>query len=74
MPKGDEARLRDYPDGVPAGVPQSYVDVFIMEEAIGGDVEDPLSPVKTGQVGEICFGGGDRLGFGAGLLAASRPD
>lgn len=61
--KGDEARLRDYPDGVPAGVPQSYVDVFIMEETTGGDLEDPLSPVKTGQVGEICFGGGGPAGF-----------
>lgn len=61
--KGDEARLLEHPEGVPAGVPQCYVDVFIMEESAGGDGTDPLSPVATGQVGEICFGGGGPAGF-----------
>ncbi len=63
--KGDEARLRDYPEGVPAGVPQSYVDVYIMrlvdDNAAG--LADPLVPVATGQIGEICFGGAGPAGF-----------
>ena len=59
--KGDEARLRDYPEGVPAGVPQSYVDVYVMR--LVDDTADQLVPVATGEVGEICFGGGGQAGF-----------
>ena len=60
---GDERKLAAFPEGVPAGVPQSYVDVYIMaltEEKEG----DPLTSLPTGQVGEIVFGGG-----GEGFLA-----
>lgn len=61
--KGDEEALRAYPTGVPAGIPQAYVDVWIMEES-SDDLLNPLKPVPTGKVGEICFGGG-----GQGFLA-----
>ena len=40
--KGEEHRLREYQEGVPAGVPQSYVDVFIMQSV--DDANDPLAP------------------------------
>lgn len=59
--------LRSYPgEGVPAGVPQAYVDVWVMASA-REDLEDPLQPVATGIVGEICFGGG-----GEGFLARGK--
>ena len=72
---GQAGRLRAYPEGVPAGVPQAYVDVFVMAESDGkaeGNAgcngteasDEPLCPVPTGEVGEICFGGG-----GQGFLA-----
>jgi non-ribosomal peptide synthetase component F len=54
---------RDFPGGVPAGVPQSYVDVWVMRPSQDDDdLGDALEPVPTGDVGEICFGGGG-LGF-----------
>ena len=61
--KGDEQRLAAYPKGVPAGLPQSHVDVFIMRHDNDADPRDVLIPVPTGEIGEICFGGGGDAGF-----------
>mgnify|MGYP002630715235 CR=1 FL=1 len=57
---GEKERLAAFPEGVPAGLPQSYVDVWVMKAS----EEGLLSPVQCGEVGEICFGGG-----GEGFLA-----
>jgi acyl-coenzyme A synthetase/AMP-(fatty) acid ligase len=40
--KGEEHRLAAYPEGVPAGVPQSYVDAYIMATAD----DDPADPLR----------------------------
>ena len=94
---GEADRLLGHPEGVPAGVPQCYVDVWIMRSSGdtgsrgdggvvdtdrppgggmvacgggGGDhrpadpEKDGLTPVPTGEFGEICFGGG-----GEGFMA-----
>lgn len=55
---GHAKELLAYPDGVPAGIPQPYVDVWVMAET--GDPKHPLRPVPTGEVGEIVFGGGGK--------------
>lgn len=59
---GEEDTLIPYGDSCPAGVPQPYVDVWVMVPT--GDPEKPLEPVPTGEMGEIVFGGG-----GEGMLA-----
>jgi len=61
--RGDEELLANYPESVPAGLPHSYVDVFIMSDGANAGA-DGLRPVQTGEVGEICFGGGE-----AGFIA-----
>ena len=59
---GQADKLSAWPEGVPAGVPQAFVDAFVM---VGGDAPNqPLRPAPTGEMGEICFGGG-----GEGFMA-----
>ena len=60
----DADELRAYPEGVPAGVPQAYVDAFVMLATGDDDGDDPLQPLPSGEIGEICFGDG-----GAGFMA-----
>lgn len=55
---GHAEQLRGYSEGVPAGIPQPYVDVWVMLET--GDPAHPLRPSPTGEVGEIVFGGGGK--------------
>ena len=62
--------LAQHPIGVPAGVPQPYIDVYVMRHSSGaassessGALIDELHPVPAGETGEICFGGGDDAGF-----------
>jgi len=52
---GEEDSLHSFPEGVPAGVPQAYVDAHVMS-----DFDGMLKPVATGETGEICFGGGGK--------------
>ena len=61
--KGEERKLAEFREGVPAGLPQSHVDVFIMRHDADGPAADALQPVPTGETGEICFGGGGDAGF-----------
>jgi acyl-CoA synthetase (AMP-forming)/AMP-acid ligase II len=56
----DGARLATFAEGVPAGVPQAYVDVWVMRVGGGGELE----PAPAGTPGEVCFGGG-----GEGFMA-----
>ena len=74
---GDEARLAPFPEAVPAGVPQAYVDVWVMRPRDDDDEEeeDELVPVRAGQTGEVCFGGGGEgfMAVGYHRNQAARP-
>jgi predicted esterase/acyl carrier protein len=49
---GEEEKLRPFPEGVPAGIPQAYVDVWIMEASVDGADSAVGEAYVDGAVGE----------------------
>jgi len=56
VPKGG-INLDIFPSKAPAGTPQPHSCVYVMRAGEGGMGSVTLTPVPTGETGEICFGG-----------------